>query len=204
MPGIGGGCAYETDKGWVLPDAVGVITIKGGEVKAAGGKYGAGIGGGKSGKIQSVVITGGVVDASGGNAAAGIGSGMGSTSLSSENEGNVTIEGNAVVTAKGSTQGAGIGGGRSFGGGTVTIKGNAVVSACGGIGVSSTEASGPGIGGGMDGQIKKEAKPVKGKSLTISGSPWIDSDSVVIGSEERTDTIQMESIIRIESSSVLF
>lgn len=200
--GIGGGCAYEN--GWVLPDAVGVVTINGGEVKAAGGEHGAGIGGGSSGKINSVVITGGLTEASGGNQAAGIGSGTGSSILSSENEGNVTIEGNAVVTAKGKTQGAGIGGGFYFKGGTVSIGGNAVVSACGGIGVYSMEASGPGIGGGMDSQIKNEAKPVKGKSLTISGSPWIDSDSVVIGSEERTDTIQMESIIRIESSSVLF
>ena len=89
-------------------DTSGELTIqdndKNGSLKAAGGQYGAGIGGGEKGS-GDVTITGGeITSATGGKYGAGIGGGK-------EGRGDVTIEGNTEVNAAGGTGGAGIGGG---------------------------------------------------------------------------------------------
>ena len=123
--GIGGGANADG----------GVIEISGGTVRAYGGyeiengnQYrgygGAGIGGGDNGGVTSITISGGNVYAAATGAAAGIGGG---NDGGSEEEGNykkvgdITICGDAVVTARGgsfedgaSNGGAGIGAGRSW------------------------------------------------------------------------------------------
>ena len=86
----------------------------GGSLKATGGQFGAGIGGGKGVYLASdkkihggdgkVTITGGKITATSKSFGAGIGGG-------SNGSGDVTIEGNTEVNAAGGTGGAGIGGG---------------------------------------------------------------------------------------------
>ena len=99
-------------------DTSGELTIqdndKNGSLKATGGEYGAGIGGGKGVYLASdkkihggdgkVTITGGKITATSKSFGAGIGGG-------SNGSGDVTIEGNTEVNAAGGTGGAGIGGG---------------------------------------------------------------------------------------------
>ncbi|MGN0983042.1 MAG: hypothetical protein ACI4O0_09150 [Candidatus Limivicinus sp.] len=90
--------------------------------------------------------THGSLKATGGEIAAGIG---GSTDSSAS---NITISGNAEVTAKGGENGAGIGGGPNGSGNDITITGNAKVTAIGGD-------SAAGIGGGSGGS---------GSNITVS------------------------------------
>ena len=111
------------------------IKISGGEITAAGGKSGAGIGGGfnASGKIDVDISQGEgkttTVESTGGNNASGIGGGYGSA-------GNVTISGGNVV-AKGDY--TGIGGGNESEKSTVTISGGKVsASGKNGIGDDKT------------------------------------------------------------------
>ena len=95
--------------------STGTLTLKddkeagSGSLKATGGKYGAGIGGGNYGSGENITITGGRVNATGGWGSAGIGGG----NYGSGNYGSgktITIKG-GTVTAKGGDCGAGIGGG---------------------------------------------------------------------------------------------
>ena len=114
------------------------LAIEGGTITATGGLYGAGIGGGWSGKAE-VTITGNAVikKAQGNYNGAGIGGGGA--------KGTVTISGNAVIeNAIGGMcerGGAGIGGG-GWNVGDVTISENAKVNAEGGC-------ASAGIGGGF-------------------------------------------------------
>ena len=82
----------------------GNITIKGGTVKATGGKRGAGIGGGCNGSCGSITISGGSVTATGGANAAGIGSGYQGNCVAIEISGG-------TVEATGGDDAAGIGSG---------------------------------------------------------------------------------------------
>ena len=108
------------------------VKITGGKITATGGEYGgAGIGGGFKGS-GDVTITGGEIHANGGNYGAGIGGGEYSS-------GKVTISG-GEINATGGYLGAGIGGGEK-GSGDVTITGGEITSATGG-------KYGAGIGGG--------------------------------------------------------
>ena len=107
------------------------VKITGGKITATGGEYGAGIGGGFKGS-GDVTITGGEIHANGGNYGAGIGGGDYSS-------GKVTISG-GEINATGGYLGAGIGGGEK-GSGDVTITGGEITSATGG-------KYGAGIGGG--------------------------------------------------------
>lgn len=93
----------------------GHIIIDGGTVKAYGGDYGAGIGGGDGCNGWKVEINGGHVEAYGGTDAAGIGGGEGSQG------GIITITG-GYVYAQGNSYGSGIGGGEDGKGGTITIN----------------------------------------------------------------------------------
>ena len=107
------------------------VKITGGKITATGGEYGAGIGGGFKGS-GDVTISGGEINANGGNYGAGIGGGDYSS-------GKVTISG-GEINATGGYLGAGIGGGEK-GSGDVTITGGEITSATGG-------KYGAGIGGG--------------------------------------------------------
>ena len=132
--------------------STGTLTLKddkeagSGSLKATGGKYGAGIGGGEYYSGENITITGGRVNATGGWGSAGIGGGnYGSGNYGSGK--NITIKG-GTVTAKGGDCGAGIGGGDGGYGGygngkNITIT-DGTVTATGGI-------HGAGIGGGDSG-----------------------------------------------------
>ena len=118
---------------------------KNGKLKAEGGKYGAGIGGGDQGHGSDITITGGEIKATGGERGAGIGGG------NKGNGDNIAISG-GEVEATGGVHGAGIGGGEWGKGNNITISGGEV-KATGGV-------NGAGIGGGLLG---------KGKDITVSG-----------------------------------
>ena len=111
------------------------VKITGGKITATGGEYGAGIGGGFKGS-GDVTISGGEIHANGGDYGAGIGGGDYSS-------GKVTISG-GEINATGGYLGAGIGGGEK-GRGDVTITGGEITSATGG-------KYGAGIGGGKEGR----------------------------------------------------
>ena len=111
------------------------VKITGGKITATGGEYGAGIGGGFKGS-GDVTISGGEIHANGGNYGAGIGGGDYSS-------GKVTISG-GEINATGGYLGAGIGGGEK-GRGDLNITGGEITSATGG-------KYGAGIGGGKEGR----------------------------------------------------
>ena len=141
--------------------STGTLTLKddkeagSGSLKATGGKYGAGIGGGEYYSGENITITGGRVNATGGWGSAGIGGGnYGSGNYGSGK--NITIKG-GTVTAKGGDCGAGIGGGNGGIGENITITGGRV-NATGGWGSA-------GIGGGDGGY----GGYGNGKNITIKG-----------------------------------
>ena len=125
-----------------------------GSLKATGGQFGAGIGGGDSSSGKNITITGGTVTARGGKHGAGIGGGdYGSGDYGSGE--NITITG-GTVTARGGEWAAGIGGGGDGNGNggsgeNITITGGTV---------NATGDGGAGIGGGNGGD---------GKNITITG-----------------------------------
>ncbi len=133
-----------------------------GSLKATGGEYGAGIGGGEGGSGSNIIITGSAeVTATGGEYGAGIGGGnYGSGS-------NITITDSAEVTAQGSAGGSGVGGGFFGSGSDITITGSAEVTATGG------DDGGAGIGGGVFGS---------GSDITIQGSTEVTAQGGTGGS----------------------
>ena len=140
--------------------STGTLTLKddkeagSGSLKATGGKYGAGIGGGEYYSGENITITGGRVNATGGWGSAGIGGGnYGSGNYGSGK--NITIKG-GTVTAKGGDCGAGIGGGDSGIGENIKIT-DGTVNATGGI-------YGAGIGGGVN---------ASGSNVTVSGAAQV-------------------------------
>ena len=140
--------------------STGTLTLKddkeagSGSLKATGGRYGAGIGGGEYYSGENITITGGRVNATGGWGSAGIGGGnYGRGNYSSGK--NITIKG-GTVTAKGGDCGAGIGGGNGGIGENITIKGGTVTAKGGDCGA--------GIGGGNGGY----GGYGNGKNITIT------------------------------------
>ena len=135
--------------------STGTLTLKddkeagSGSLKATGGKYGAGIGGGNYGSGENITITGGRVNATGGWGSAGIGGGNYGSGKT------ITIKG-GTVTAKGGDCGAGIGGGNGGIGENIKIT-DGTVTATGGWG-------GAGIGGGDGGY----GGYGNGKNITIT------------------------------------
>ena len=130
---------------------------KAGSLKATGGKYGAGIGGGDYGSGENITITGGRVNATGGEeGGAGIGGGYDGNSK------NITITG-GTVNATGGENGAGIGGGAEGSGEDITITGGRV-NATGG-------KNGAGIGGGGNGGSGKNIT-ITGGTVTADGNDW--------------------------------
>ncbi len=91
-----------------------------GQLIAKGGKWAAGIGGGKGADGNNITINGGKITATG-YTAAGIGGGYGG------NCSNITING-GTVTATGGGLGAGIGGGDRGNGSNITINGGKVTA----------------------------------------------------------------------------
>ena len=124
--GIGGGSS--------LP--CGTVVVRGGVVRAAGGRSAPGIGGCVGGPCDGISIEGGTVEATGGDDAAGIGSG------SEDVCGDISISGGSV-TAAGGYEGAGIGSGAWAECGDISISGG-VVKATGG-------SNAAGVGAGHDG-----------------------------------------------------
>jgi len=139
-------------------DTSGELTIqdndKNGSLKAAGGQYGAGIGGAGAANDAQVKITGGKITATGGEYGAGIGGGF-------KGSGDVTIEGNTEVNAAGGTGGAGIGGGygaknnSNSTGNQITIRSNengspTVNAVGGGTKKGIADIGGAGIGTGCN------------------------------------------------------
>ena len=120
------------------------ITITGGTVTARGGKHGAGIGGGENGNGEAITINGGTVNATG-DGGAGIGGG------NSGDGKNITITG-GTVNATGNEDSAGIGGGGDGSGKNITITGGTVNA--------DSNGWGAGIGGGQEGG---------GEDITITG-----------------------------------
>lgn len=117
-PGIGsidpGGCS---------------VTISDGTVRAWGGTYGAGIGGGSLKQTSCpVTITGGTVTAYGGDCAAGIGSGYGDDSKTTPYSTGTIIISGGTVTANGKYFAAGIGGGAYCTAGQIQIDGGTVIA----------------------------------------------------------------------------
>ena len=136
------------------------VKITGGKITATGGEYGAGIGGGDY-SSGKVTISGGEINATGGYLGAGIGGGE-------KGSGDVTITGGEITSATGGKYGAGIGGGKE-GRGDVTIEGNTEVNAAGGTG-------GAGIGGGYGAKNNSNST---GNQITIrsneNGSPTVNA-----------------------------
>ena len=145
-------------------DTSGKLTIqddndKAGSLDAAGGRGGAGIGGGMS-KDGQATITGGTITANGGKLASGIGGGAGSRIGKIIGSGDVEITG-GTITATGNSGGAGIGGGLS-GDGNVRISGGTIISAVS-DGSHPDDYGGAGIGGGHGG----------GGHVTITGDATV-------------------------------
>ncbi len=145
--------------------STGTLTLKddkeagSGSLKATGGKYGAGIGGGNYGSGnygsgKNITIKGGTVTAKGGDCGAGIGGGDGGYGGDGNGK-NITIT-DGTVTATGGIHGAGIGGGDSGIGENITIT-DGTVTATGGI-------YGAGIGGGVN---------ASGSNVTVSGAAQV-------------------------------
>lgn len=137
------------------------ISIKGGTVRATGGsgsRGGAGIGSGANGSVQNIVVLRGTVTATGGHLAAGIGGAY----QSSVTYITIGIHGQPLdeltLTAKGGTEGAGIGSGSGetktsvssvlVRGGTVTATGSPQGGAGIGSGYQSALCTDLRIGGG--------------------------------------------------------
>lgn len=119
--GIGGGCNGIVDLSYADTSN---ITIKGGEITASGGSYGAGIGGGSYGAGTNIRIEGNADVTAFGSSGAAIGAGYQST-----RDSDITITDHATVDAA-SYNGCGIGQGlNAWGNATITISGNASVNA---------------------------------------------------------------------------
>ena len=137
----------------------GSITILSGTVEATGGSGAAGIGGygTGTGKEEQIHISGGKVTATGGSGSAGIGGGAGGDGTGTN--GQIIIDGTAVVTATGKGYGAGIGGGSCNRGtgtrGKIILAGNSKITAISdsGAGIGSGATSSYAYGTGSYGEI---------------------------------------------------
>lgn len=150
----------------------GNITILSGTVEATGGSSAAGIGGygTGTGQDEQIHISGGKATATGGSGSAGIGGGNHSSGTG-EN-GQIIIDGTAVVTATGKGGGAGIGG-SCRGNGTGT-KGRIILA--GNAHITASSDSGAGIGAGASNGTLTYGTGSDGEIL-ITESTVVDSGS---------------------------
>ena len=146
-------------------------------LKAHGGVYAAGIGGGSGKSTSNLEIANGKIHAEGGVLGAGIGGGGIMASDPDENNGEVTISG-GEVTAQGGFGAAGIGGG-NYGSGKVTIKNGKVTAKT----IGAAAAIGGGVFGSgdvtiLDGRVTTTL--VNNNSVTgIGGAPNSTDKSTV-------------------------
>ena len=140
-----------------------------GSLKAKGGEYSAGIGGGWRGSGSNITISGS----------------------------NITISGNAEVTATGGLFGAGIGGGIDGSGNNITITGNAKAKATGGqhaagIGGGYRGSGSENITVSGDAQVKAQG----GESEVNSNAPYATGAGAAIGNGGRYqhNTTDAESV----------
>ena len=143
----------------------GNFDIHGGNIKATGGKYGAGIGGCEDRSSGTITIWDGKIEATGGTDAAGIGGGEGGSGT------NTFIYG-GNIKATGGDYGAGIGGGEYTGGGggdcgrIEIFDGTIVASGTG----TDGEGGGAGIGTGDHGNQNEESPIIiHGGVITATG-----------------------------------
>lgn len=141
------------------------VVIYGGNVKAYGGDYGAGIGGGQDASGGTVTIYGGNVYADGGLDAAGIGSGEETVFRPDINGGKLTVHGGNVF-ADGTGWGAGIGGGEDADGATVVINGGKVEAYAGS---DAGSKNGSAIGS-EDGDDHRGSLSIANKMMVHAGS----------------------------------
>ena len=150
-----------------------------GSLNAAGGKYGAGIGGGYGQDASNITIGGGTIEAIGGKSAAGIGGGLsGSGSNITIEDGNITASGGFL----GMDGGAGIGGGGRGNGSDITINGGTVNANGAGFGAG---IGGGSVGNGTDISITDGEVIAKGGGAAAgigSGSCVTASDPYPVGS----------------------
>ena len=167
------------------------IAIEGGTIRATGGQFGAGIGGGcRSSLSGTVTISGGVVTAKGGENAAGIGGGANPNWAGAYAScDNVFITG-GTVTATGGSYAAGIGGGAAGMSNSAADAGNCdSVIIMGGTVVANGGENGYGIGPGKnvknssshDGKAGKITLGVAGSSDSIKASSYAGTVSILDG-----------------------
>ncbi len=143
----------------------GNIDIHGGNIRATGGSYAAGIGGCEDRSSGTITIWDGKIEATGGTDAAGIGGGEGGS-------GTCTYIYGGEIEATGGDYGAGIGGGEYTGGGggeggRIEIFGGTIVAS--GTGTDG-HGGGAGIGTGDHGYQKEESPIIiHGGVITATG-----------------------------------
>ena len=152
-----------TGNGNVTLELDGENTLQGGNNRAAVEKNTTDDSGKGELTITDENETHGSLKATGGSSAAGIG---GSTDSSAS---NITISGNAEVTAKGGKNGAGIGGGPNGSGNGITITGNAKVTAIGGDLAA-------GIGGGSAGSGSNITVSEDAQVKAQGGDRWVNNN----------------------------
>ncbi len=152
----------ETYAGLQLADTESSLTITSsddnGSLSVTGGKYGAGIGGGKNISGANITIKSGSITAQGGSYASGIGGGA---YASGE---KITIEG-GTITAQGGVYGAGIGGGYHGGGEDIVISGGKVDTTAG--------ANVAGIGGGYGVSAMSTTYDTTGRNILLLQTLWV-------------------------------
>ena len=141
--GIGSGRFPDSGEGFADAETLrqGVIRIRGGEVKAKGGSYGAAIGGGNRHSGGVIEISGGLVNANGGDYASGIGGGWGARGHT------ITISG-GEVNATGGTGAAAIGGGSESSKSLANTEISQISISGGRVTAIATGMGGAGIGNG--------------------------------------------------------
>lgn len=169
------------------------LTVTNGIITATS-NYGAGVGSGFQSSIGTIAISGGTVNATS-NSGAGIGSGAGTSGLSNTGAititggyvsgtsqdgagigsgfggaiGNISIGGNAGVTAVSTSSGAGIGSGSTFGNtssaGNITINGTANVTA-----TSASYGAGIGSGYAQYGGTNSAGNVTIGEDATVTAA----------------------------------
>ncbi len=154
---IAQGGRYAAGIGGAANGSGSTVEVSGGMVTAIGGEEGAGIGTGQTyvTKVEGgkVSISSGTVVASGGKYGAGIGTGraQGGDGGNGSEACDLTISGDAKVSATGGYKAAGIGGGAAMIGGSLKVDSSADVTAQAGTG--GAQAIGHGAGNETEGTI---------------------------------------------------
>ncbi len=176
-------------------DTLGTLTIQSddegtGVLNAAGGIYGAGIGGACNEATSKITIHSGIINATGGTGGAGIGGGSGGTGCS-----DIKINGGTVTAEGGEGGGSGIGGGSSGSASGIIINGGNVTAKGG--------SWGSGIGSEYEGQSSDVT--INGGTVTVTaGAPGESikdtdglsvSDAIIVDTTAATATVYGDPVI---------